>query len=74
MTAQHGGEDITTQPAKPKFHIHIEYRTLSLDFQGSAEQIGCVAVELAAIADLTVTIDDNVDSGLPTLPCSDLWK
>jgi hypothetical protein len=55
-------------------HIHIESGPLALDFQGSAEQIHCVATELAATADLEVTVDDDVRPDTPSLPCGELWE
>jgi hypothetical protein len=76
MTGRARGEVIAAKPPRRRIrHIRIESGALILDFQGSAEQIGCVAVELAAtaIADLTVTVDDNVAADLPALPCAELW-
>ncbi|WP_433759570.1 hypothetical protein [Nocardia sp. CA-135398] len=63
------------KPPRCVRHIRIESGALTLDFQGSAEHIGCVAVELAAttIDDLIVTVDDNVGPDLPALPCAALW-
>ncbi|MFX0581098.1 hypothetical protein [Nocardia nepalensis] len=58
-------------------HIHIESGPLALDFQGSAEQIGSVAAQLATAADavnLTFTVDNEVGPDLPELPCGELWE
>ncbi|WP_153340019.1 hypothetical protein [Nocardia aurantia] len=57
-------------------HIHIELGALRLDFQAGAEQAQSVADELAASfseLDLSVVVDDDVQPGLPFLPCSGLW-
>ncbi|WP_280261330.1 hypothetical protein [Nocardia abscessus] len=55
-------------------HIHIESGALVLDYQACAEQAASVAEVLASShPEFIVTIDDNVDVGLPALPCGDLW-
>lgn len=75
MTGRARGEVMAVKPPRRIRHIRIESGALTLDFQGSAEQICCVAVELAAttIDDLTVTVDDNLAADLPALPCAELW-
>ena len=75
MTGRARGGDRAVKPARRIRHIRIESGALTLDFQGSAEQIGCVAEVLAAtvINDLTVTVDDNIAADLPALPCAQLW-
>ncbi len=55
-------------------HIHIESGALVLDYQACAEQAESVAEVLASShPEFIVTIDDDVDVGLPALPCGDLW-
>ncbi len=73
MTGRARGGGSAVKPPRCIRHIRIESGALTLDFQGSAEQIGCVAVALAAIDDLIVTVDDNLGPDLPALPCARLW-
>lgn len=55
-------------------HIHIESGALTLDYQASAEQAQHVADELTqGFPELVVTVDDDVRSDMPPLPCADLW-
>ncbi|WP_174187636.1 hypothetical protein [Nocardia barduliensis] len=55
-------------------HIHIESGALVLDYQACAEQAESVAEVLASThPEFVVTIDDDVDVGLPALPCGGLW-
>ncbi|WP_040701532.1 hypothetical protein [Nocardia vinacea] len=55
-------------------HIHIESAALTLDYQASAEQATHVADELTqGFPELVVTVDDDVRSDMPPLPCADLW-
>ncbi|WP_280493858.1 hypothetical protein [Nocardia asiatica] len=51
-------------------HIHIESGALVLDYQACAELAEVLA---SSHPEFIVTIDDDVDVGLPVLPCSDLW-
>ncbi|MRH91330.1 hypothetical protein GFY24_28465 [Nocardia sp. SYP-A9097] len=55
-------------------HIHIEFGTLALDYQASAQQVQNVADELAqGFPELIVTVDDDVRPDMPPLPCAELW-
>ncbi|PXX71578.1 hypothetical protein DFR70_1011012 [Nocardia tenerifensis] len=65
---------MSTRRSHRRRHIRIEYGVLSLDFQGTDEQIRSVANSLTAHAGLTVTVDDSVDPHLPPLPCGRLWE
>ncbi|MET8652070.1 MULTISPECIES: hypothetical protein [Nocardia] len=57
-----------------KRHVHIESDYLSLDYTASAEQARNVADELAeGFPEFEVTVDDELQDGLPPLPCSRLW-
>lgn len=58
-------------------HIRIESGALRLDYRASAEQAQNVAQELAggySDLELRVTIDGEVNDGLPPLPCAELWE
>lgn len=61
-------------PSRRNQHIHIESAVLSLDFQGTIEQVVSVAAELGYNADLLIIVDDEVAANLPALPCARLWE
>lgn len=54
-------------------HLHVELGSLVLDYRGLADQIGEVAIELAAAGLAAVSVDDRVTAEMPCLPCSRLW-
>lgn len=55
-------------------HLHIEIGVLTLDYQAGAEQAQSVADALAqGYRELVVTVDADVSSNLPPLPCAELW-
>ncbi|WP_028479872.1 hypothetical protein [Nocardia sp. CNY236] len=67
---------MTAGPARRIRRIRIESGALKMGYRASAEQAAHVAEALAnghGMADLVVTIDDDVDENLPPLPCGTLW-
>ncbi len=55
-------------------HIHIEFGAVTLDYQAGADQAQSVADALAhRFPDLVVTVDDDVSTDHPVLPCAELW-
>ena len=64
-----------TPVRRPVRHVRIEFGSLQLDYRAPAERAQDVAGQLAqSILRLLVSVDDQVRSDLPTLPCAELWN